>query len=118
MNNRKAGIEGENIATEYLEKSGYKILERNFSSKTGEIDIIAQDKNCIVFVEVKSRDNLKFGYPVESITLSKAKKTVRTAECYLLYKKKQNSLCRFDVIEVLRGEVNHIKNAFDKSDLY
>ncbi|MDE7336912.1 MAG: YraN family protein [Clostridia bacterium] len=118
MNNKKAGIEGENAAIEYLKKKGYRILERNFTSKTGEIDIIAQDKNYLVFVEVKSRDNLKFGYPVESVTLSKARKIVRTAECYLLYKKRQNSLCRFDIIEVLKGEVNHIKNAYDKSDLY
>ncbi|MDE5616209.1 MAG: YraN family protein [Clostridia bacterium] len=118
MNNKKAGIEGENTAIEYLKKKGYRILERNFTSKTGEIDIIAQDKNYLVFVEVKSRDNLKFGYPVESVTLNKARKIVRTAECYLLYRKRQNSLCRFDIIEVLKGEVNHIKNAYDKSDLY
>lgn len=118
MNTRKTGIEGENIAVEYLKKSGYKILERNFSSKTGEIDIIAQDGKYIVFVEVKSRENTQFGQPIESVTIHKARKIIRTAQCYLLYKKKQNSLCRFDVIEVLRGEVNHIPNAYDQSDLY
>ena len=118
MNNRYSGIEGERLAVEYLKKSGYKILERNFATKTGEIDIIAQDKNYLVFVEVKARDNTKFGQPIESITIQKARRIIRTAEWYLLYKKKQNSLCRFDVIEVLRGEVNHIKNAYDKSDLY
>ncbi|MBD5085966.1 MAG: YraN family protein [Clostridiales bacterium] len=118
MNTRKVGIEGESVAVEYLKKSGYKILERNFSNRTGEIDIIAQDKDYIVFVEVKSRENTKYGMPIESITIQKARKIIRTAECYLLYKKKGNSPCRFDVIEVLRGEVNHIKNAYDKSDLY
>ncbi|MDE5548747.1 MAG: YraN family protein [Clostridia bacterium] len=118
MNTRQSGIEGENLAVEYLKKSGYKILERNFSNRTGEIDIIAQDGKYIVFVEVKTRENTQFGMPIESVTIQKARKIIRTAECYLLYKKKQNSLCRFDVIEVLRGEVNHIKNAYDKSDLY
>ena len=117
MNNRASGIEGENIAVEYLKKAGYKILERNFSSNTGEIDIIAQDKKYIVFVEVKSRENTKYGMPVESITMQKVRRIIRTAQCYLVYKGKQNCLCRFDVIEVLRGEVNHIKNAYDASDL-
>lgn len=118
MNTRQSGIEGENVAVEYLKKMRYKILERNFSNWTGEIDVIAQDGEYIVFVEVKSRENTKYGMPVESITRQKVRKIIRTAESYLLYKSKQNSLCRFDVIEVLRGEVNHIKNAYDKSDLY
>ena len=118
MNNRQSGIEGETIAVEYLKKKGYKILERNFSAKTGEIDIIAQDGKYLVFVEVKSRDNLKFGQPIESISLAKVRKIARTAQFYIVVNGKQNCLCRFDAIEVLRGEVNHIKNAFDLSDLY
>ncbi|MDE6757917.1 MAG: YraN family protein [Clostridia bacterium] len=118
MNNRYSGIEGEHLAVEYLKKSGYKILERNFTTKIGEIDIIAQDKNYLVFVEVKSRNNTQFGLPVESVTAQKARKIIRVAEWYILYKKKQNCLCRFDVIEVLRGEINHIKNAYNRSDLY
>lgn len=118
MNNRKSGIEGENLAVEYLKSKGYKILERNYSSKTGEIDIIAQDRGYIVFIEVKSRDNLNFGRPVESITRQKVRSIIRTAQCYLLYKRKQNSLCRFDVVEVLRGEVNHIVAAYDMTDMY
>lgn len=112
MNNRRAGIEGENIAAEYLKKSGYKILERNFNTKVGEIDIVAQDKNTLVFVEVKARENTSFGQPVEAVTQSKVRSIIHTAQLYLVSHNRQNSFCRFDVIEVLRGEVNHIKDAF------
>ena len=105
MNNRRAGIEGESVADEYLKNIGYRILDRNFSTKVGEIDIVARDGNTLVFIEVKARDSVAFGRPVESIT--------RAAQWYLIAKRKQNCLCRFDVIEVLRGQVNHIKNAFE-----
>lgn len=112
MNNRKSGIDGENTAAEYLKKQGYIILERNFSTKIGEIDIIAQDKDTIVFVEVKARENTKFGQPIESITQQKVHSIIRTAQWYLTAKRKYNSPCRFDVVEILRGEVTHTKNAF------
>lgn len=112
MNNRKSGIDGENVAAEYLKKQGYVILERNFNTKVGEIDIIAQDKDTIVFVEVKARDNTTFGQPIESITKQKVSKIIRTAEWYLSAKRKYDSPCRFDVVEILRGEVRHTKNAF------
>ncbi|MDE6276293.1 MAG: YraN family protein [Clostridia bacterium] len=112
MNNRKSSIDGENAAVEYLKKQGYTILERNFSTKVGEIDIIVQDKDTIVFVEVKARENTKFGQPIESITPQKVHHIIRTAQWYLTAKRKYNSPCRFDVVEVLRGEVTHTKNAF------
>ncbi|MDE7071329.1 MAG: YraN family protein [Clostridia bacterium] len=112
MNNRKSGIEGENTAVEYLKKQGYLIIERNFNTKVGEIDIIAKDKDTIVFIEVKARENTKFGQPIESITPHKVHSIIRTAQWYLSSKKKYNSLCRFDVIEILRGEVTHTKHAF------
>ena len=112
MNNRQISIEGENIAAEYLKKQGYRILERNYSTKVGELDIIAQDRDTIVFVEVKARENANFGQPIESITPQKVRHIIRTAQWYLSAKRKFNSPCRFDVIEVLRGEVAHVKNAF------
>lgn len=112
MNNRKLGIEGENIAVEYLKKQKYLILERNFNTKAGEIDIIAKDKDTIVFVEVKARENTNFGQPIESITPHKVHSIIRTAQWYLSAKRKYDSPCRFDVIEILRGEVTHTKNAF------
>lgn len=112
MNNRKSGIEGENAAADYLKKQGYLILQRNFTTKVGEIDIIAQDGDTIVFVEVKARENTKFGQPIESITPQKVHSIVRTAQWYLTAKRKYDSPCRFDVVEILRGEITHVKNAF------
>lgn len=112
MNNRKSGIEGENIAVEYLKRHGYKILDRNFACKTGEIDIICERENMLVFVEVKARENTNYGMPCEAVTSSKIRSIVKTAQAYLLKKRRINSPCRFDVVEVLRGEVNHIEDAF------
>lgn len=112
MNNRKSGIEGENLAVEYLKKQGYKILERNFKTKVGEIDIVADDNGTIVFVEVKSRENTKFGQPIESITPQKVHSIIRTAQWYLSKHRAYDRACRFDVIEILRGVVTHTKNAW------
>ena len=112
MNNRKSGIEGEDIAVEYLKKQGYLILERNYKTMVGEIDIIAKDKDTIVFVEVKARDNTKFGMPIESITPYKVQRIIRTAQWYLSATRNYNCPCRFDVVEILRGEVIYTPNAF------
>ena len=110
---RDFGNTGENLATEYLEKQGYTILERNFYCKQGEIDIIAKDKNEIVFIEVKSRSNKLFGIPSEAVTKQKIKHLFRTAR-YFLYKYKIiNEYIRFDVVEILiksgKFNINHIK---------
>ena len=110
---RDFGNTGENLATEYLEKQGYTILERNFYCKQGEIDIIAKDKNEIVFIEVKSRSNKLFGIPLEAVTKQKIKHLFRTAR-YFLYKNKMiNEYIRFDVVEILiksgKFNINHIK---------
>ena len=110
---RDFGNTGENLATEYLEKQGYTILERNFYCKQGEIDIIAKDKNEIVFIEVKSRSNKLFGIPSEAVTKQKIKHLFRT-DRYFLYKNKMiNEYIRFDVVEILiksgKFNINHIK---------
>ena len=110
---RDFGNTGENLATEYLEKQGYTILERNFYCKQGEIDIIAKDNNEIVFIEVKSRSNKLFGIPSEAVTKQKIKHLFRNAR-YFLYKNKMiNEYIRFDVVEILiksgKFNINHIK---------
>ena len=112
MNTHVLGTKGEILAKEYLQKQKYKILETNFSNSIGEIDIIAQENDVIVFVEVKSRESLRFGYPKEAITKYKQNKIRMVATAYLKFKRKLNSKVRFDCIEVLAGEVNHIKNCF------
>lgn len=115
--NKKTGDIGEQLATEFLKKKKYKILERNFKNKIGEIDIIARLKKQIVFVEVKTRSSLQFGNPSEAVNSHKQYKIRQVAECYLMQKKIEDSDIRFDVIEVLEEDngykvVNHLENAF------
>lgn len=112
MNSKVLGACGETIATEYLVKNGYKILDKNFSNSIGEIDIVACKNNLIVFVEVKARTSKKFGLPCESVNYIKQQKIKKVALSYLKMKKKLQTQCRFDVIEVLNNEINHIENAF------
>lgn len=111
--NKVEGNIGEFNACEYLKKKKYKIIEQNHRNRLGEIDIIAQDKNMIVFVEVKSRSTLKFGRPSESIDIRKQQKLRKVASLYLLQHKMMDCACRFDIIEVIgKSEINHIENAF------
>lgn len=115
MNNPKVGVSGEAKACEYLKKNGYKILQTNYKNKIGEIDIICYDKSQeeIVFTEVKSRSSLVFGLPSEAVDFRKQNKIRNTASFYLLSNQKYESKLRFDVIEILNGEIlNHIKDAF------
>ena len=111
---------GEDKATEYLKKNNYKIVERNFSCKIGEIDIIAKDRNVklnneLVFFEVKTRSNLNYGRPAEAVNYEKRKHIYRVAKYYILKNNLCNNPIRFDVIEILIGKtcsINHIKQAF------
>ena len=106
------GKRHENEAVNYLRKLKYKIIEQNFKLlPIGEIDIIAKDKNTLVFVEVKYRKTKEFGTPAEFVTKSKQNKVIKTALCYI----KQNKIkadIRFDVISICQTEIEHIKNAF------
>lgn len=114
MNTRKTAIEGENAACEYLKKQGYKIVERNYSCPAGEIDVIAKDRDAVVFIEVKTRNGTDFGQPEESVTVQKRRKILLTARYWIsAHARDLKGGCRFDVIAVLRGEIRHIKNAFD-----
>ena len=111
MNNVEIGQKGENIATRYLRLRLYKILERNYRRKTGEIDIIAKKGGYIIFIEVKYRNNTNNGLPREAVTPFKQRQIKRTAEMYILENKLDCNM-RFDVIEILGKKVEHIKNAF------
>ena len=108
------GKEGEDFATTYLQENGYKILERNFSCKSGEIDIIALKNNEIVFIEVKTRTSDKYGLPSEAVTKEKLKHLYRTAEYYLITRNLFGNIdTRIDVIEVYKSKnnlrLNHLK---------
>lgn len=83
MHNKKTGDLGEKLALEFLKKSGYKILERNYRIRGGEIDLICKDNDYLVFVEVKTRFTHEFGLPSESITHYKIKALLKTALFYI-----------------------------------
>jgi putative endonuclease len=116
---KEFGDEGEDLTAKLLISKGYEIVERNYRSGKGEIDIIAIDPETkyLVFVEVKSRRNLEFGEPEYAITKSKIRQVKKIAEAYLYEKEISEIDCRFDVVTILfRSEikpiVNHYKNAF------
>ena len=109
------GKKSEIIASQFLKEKGYKILEVNHKNKVGEIDIIAKDKDYLVFVEVKARLSRAFGDPLEAVDNKKQEKIRQVAELYLIIKRKTNANCRFDVISILgdeNPEITHIENAF------
>lgn len=110
--NRIKGDIGENKAVKYLTDKGYEILETNYKNKLGEIDIIAKDDTRIVFVEVKARATAKYGYPREAVNEYKQRKIRMVAESYLKSKRLLNSYTRFDVIEILAGNITHLIAAF------
>ncbi|MBI2608408.1 MAG: YraN family protein [Deltaproteobacteria bacterium] len=121
MYNKKIGNEGEEVALYYLEKKSFKIIEKNYSVKVGEIDIIASKNNVLHFIEVKTRVNDHFGAPYNAITHSKIKKISRAARCFLLSYSHNFSAYQFDVISLVKDKsykVHFIENAFDVSDFY
>ena len=114
MNSKQElGKKGEEIACIYLENRGYKIIEKNFFCKLGEIDIIVKQENTVIFIEVKTRKNKKFGNPAEAVNKRKQIHMYNVAKYYILIKGLRNIQLRFDVIEIMmeRGEfkINHIK---------
>ena len=104
---------GENIACKYLEEIGYRIIERNFNCRQGEIDIIAIDKDEYVFVEVKTRSNLCFGKPSEAVNDYKQKHIYKSTRYYMHINNIENAFIRFDVIEVYlkkeKYKIQHLK---------
>ena len=117
MNTRRFGIIGEKLAQGYLINKGYEILETNFYTKRGEIDIIAKKNNCIIFVEVKTRSDGMMYSPADAVDFAKRSKIISTAQIYLKdYDMKRQP--RFDIIEVYFKDekpvkINHIENAFN-----
>jgi putative endonuclease len=105
------------MAADYLKQHGYKIIQRNFRCREGEIDIIAQKGDCLVFVEVRTKRNIAFGTPEESVTLSKREKLISLANTYLQSYDKAPLSWRIDVVAVELGHNNrvsrleHIENA-------
>jgi putative endonuclease len=111
------GKEGEKIAAAFLKKNGYRIIEINFRCPIGEIDIVAKEKDDLVFVEVKTRKSMELGYPEQAVGIRKQKKMSQLALWYLQKRKIDDANARFDVMAVTltpeKNEVKLIKNAFD-----
>lgn len=114
-NNIEKGKRGETISKEYLLSKGYIILDINYRNKIGEIDIIALDKNKLVFIEVKTRTSINFGYAYEAVNRKKQEKIIYCSYLYINQKKLMNYQPRYDIIEVYLTpniRINHIENSF------
>jgi len=116
MNKHEAGLAGQKAAEKHLLSKGYELLARNYRVKTGEVDLVVKDGEYIVFVEVKLRKGLMYGYPREAVGRIKQKRIMGTALHYLARHKLNDADIRFDVVEILEQQgrlyVSHIENAF------
>lgn len=111
------GRAGEEAAARYLTALGYRVVERNVRFRIGEIDLVAEEGESLVFVEVKTRTGSGFGEAAEAVTVHKQRQLVRLAEVYLAGRDWQSRLCRFDVVTVTPGPggtwtCHLIRNAF------
>lgn len=101
MNRRKLlGDLGERLAAEYLEGQGYLIRERNYRCPIGEIDLVATESDCLVFVEVRTRRGKRFGSPEESVTLAKQQRLIDLAQNYLVEREERPPRWRIDLVAV------------------
>lgn len=109
------GKAGEDLAVRYLETHGYRILDRNYSTDIGEVDIFATDNKTLISVEVKSRLSLEYGTPAEAVGYEKVRKISQVTSQYIKRFGLFDVPVRFDVIEVYlqNKKVNHIINAFE-----
>ena len=115
----KLGRVGEDEAIKFVKKQGYRILQTNYKTKSGEIDIIAEDKKVVAFIEVKTRTTNEYGSPLEAVNHHKQKKIIQVANQFLLNYKVENRECRFDVVAIraptekpTTWEIELIKDAF------
>jgi putative endonuclease len=116
--NARIGNRGEELATAFLERNGFTIVERNFRCKGGEVDIVAKDGKTLVFIEVKSRKTLTYGVPQLAVTHFKQRQISKAALSWLARNHKHDLPARFDVIAILlngeyQHQIEHIKNAFE-----
>lgn len=117
MNRKEVGDRGEKAAQSFLQKKGYRIKETNYRCREGEIDIVAEKKNCLIFVEVRTKTSTEFGSPEESVTAAKKGKLTATALSYVSSHKNVPEAWQIDFIGIeLDGKgkptrIEHIENA-------
>jgi putative endonuclease len=114
------GQAGESAAEQYLRRKGYRIVARNLRSPVGELDLVAEDGQVLVFVEVKARRTDTFGGAIHAVHERKQKKLIQLAAQYLARHHIKNRLCRFDVVllqgtDAAASQIEHIQNAFEIS---
>lgn len=109
--NKRLGLGGERKACRYLKRSGYKIVEKNYKHPFGEVDIIARKGEILAFIEVKTRLSDIYGIPSEAVDFHKKRRYIQAAKYYFL-NREIDCTVRFDIIEIFRGQINHIENAF------
>jgi len=117
MQKKELGKKGEELALRFLKKRGYRVLDRNYVCKMGEMDIIATEKDTLVFVEVKTRTSTTFGPPQLAVNPKKQSQMSKVALNFLKEKKLEDAKARFDVVAILFGqegaEIELIKDAFE-----
>lgn len=118
-----SGKRGEILALSYLKRKGYEIIEKNYKTKSGEIDIIGRDKDYICFIEVRTKKNRRFGTPLDSIDKRKRDHIAKAALAYIKTKGLEDKKCRFDVVSVEKMnlfsvDVKLIKDAFELNPRY
>lgn len=110
------GQKGEQIACEYLRNKGYQLIAQNYHAGHGEIDLIMEKSATIIFVEVKTRHNTRYGLPQEAVTDHKKRLLIQTAQRYLLETNQWEKDCRFDVVAIVHRKkpvhIEHFPNAF------
>ncbi len=111
LHNRKLGIKGEKKARKYLVSNGWKIVEKNYRTPFGEIDIIARKGDVLAFIEVKTRLSDYYGTPSEAVNYARKQRYISGAKYYFTNREIELTV-RFDVIEIFCGQINHIENAF------
>ena len=112
MNRRNTGTAYEKIAADYLRKQGIKIKELNYRISQGEIDLIGEDKDTIIFIEVKYRKTASYGYPWEAVSINKQKKICKVARQYC-YGKRIKKQVRYDIVSICGEEILWFQNAFE-----
>jgi putative endonuclease len=118
LDRRAVGLEGEAVARRFLEGLGFRIVEENFNCPLGEIDLIAEDGEVLVFVEVKTRRSTRFGTPAEAVHTRKQQQILRVAQAYMRERRFRGP-CRVDVVAVefpgqgARARVELIRNAVE-----
>jgi putative endonuclease len=112
MTKRDVGTLGESKAEAYLRRRGLRILERNFRLRMGEIDLVAQDGDTLVFVEVRSRANTRFGGAIRAVGPTKRRQVSRVAAAYLVWRSPSQARVRFDVVAITGDDVEWIRDAW------